>query len=68
LQARPPVIENNLVVPGVVIEGPKHTLPLDDDSITLGNSRTLVALGKTKNISKEHTTGGVSSDPTDRER
>ena len=68
LQARPPVIENNLVVPGVVIEGPKHTLPLDDDSITLGNSRTLVALGKTKNISKEHTTGGVSSDATDRER
>lgn len=68
LQARPPVIENNLVVPGVVIEGPKHTLPLDDDSITLGDSRTLVALGKTKKISKEHTTGGVSSDSTDRER
>ena len=68
LQARPPVIENNLVVPGVVIEGPKHTLPLDDDSITSGDSRTLVALGKTKNISKEHTTGGVSSDSTDRER
>lgn len=68
LQARPPVIDNNLVVPGVVIEGPKHTLPLDDDSIPLGDSHRLVALGKTKNISKEHTKGGVSSDTTDKER
>jgi hypothetical protein len=70
-----PTVDPNLI-PGVAIDGPKHTLPLDEDIITLDDSPTLVALGK-PNSSKERREssghgvpkGAASSDASrDRER
>lgn len=55
---------SNLVVPGVAIDGPKHTLPLDDD--ILDNSRTLVALGKPSSIKerRDSSSHGVAKGAT----
>lgn len=66
-----PTVDPNLI-PGVAIEGPKHTLPLDEDIVILDDSPTLVALGNSK-ISKERreslgTNGGAASDTRDTER
>ncbi|KAG0627761.1 hypothetical protein M758_2G226300 [Ceratodon purpureus] len=74
-QPSQPTIDPNLI-PGVAIDGPKHTLPLDEDIITLDDSPTLVALGK-PNSSKERressghgvSKGAASNDASrDRER
>ena len=69
-----PTVDPNLI-PGVAIDGPKHTLPLDQDEITLDDSPTLVALGKS-NSSKERRDsaghgggkGAAASDASSRDR
>lgn len=64
--SRPPVDPN--LIPGVAIEGPKHTLPLDEDIALLDDSPTLVALGNPKSSKERRESaagpkGGASRDP-----
>lgn len=72
LQKTRPSVDPNLLVPGVAIEGPKHTIPLDEDFITRDDSRTLIALGKPTKERRESpghgaAKGAVSSDTRDTE-
>jgi len=66
-----PTVDPNLI-PGVAIEGPKHTLPLDEEDIALlEDSSTLVALGNPKSSKERRESaagpkGGASRD-TDRD-
>lgn len=62
-----PTVDPNLI-PGVAIDGPKHTLPLDEDVIILDDSPTLVALGKPNSGNERRESSGASSDARDRER
>ncbi|XP_024386210.1 uncharacterized protein [Physcomitrium patens] len=68
-----PTVDPDLV-PGVAIDGPKHTLSFDEDIIILDDSRGLVALGKHNSNERRNSSshGAVnregSSDIRDRER
>lgn len=58
-----PVVDTKLI-PGVAIEGPKHTLPLDED---IDDSPTLVGPGKSEEGAAAFT-GAIPSESRDAER
>lgn len=74
LQPRPQSVEDNLVL-GVAIDGPKRTLPLDNEIVGLGEPRDYVTSGSGNNSKerKEPSTqsispGAVANETRDRER